>query len=120
MSMTVKIEYTDISHLIAFRSLKWNRKDKKQTLETLDGKTHAVRTAYKAVFSVMLLPLTYDELCSVQSIIEPVAVSVEYDDPLYGRRKVRMLVAEDSANLLTVRRDGTEYWENLSLSFEEL
>ena len=117
--MTVKIEYTDISHLISFRSLKWKRRDIKETLETIDGRTHVVRKAYKADFSFTLLPMTYDELQAIQSLIEPVAVSVEYDDPIYGRRKVRMLVAEDNANLLTVRRDGTEYWENLALSFTE-
>lgn len=119
--MRLSINSTDITGLIAYQGVTWERKDIAggNSGRTLDGTFYRDRIASKMYMSVTLRPLVGAELSSVLSLIAPEYVRVSYDDPQMGyRSNVSCYVESVPSNFLMVKA-GDDYWTEVKFTLIE-
>jgi len=119
--LQVLIDGTDITDYIAFGGLKWSRNDidAQNAGRTLDGSMVRDRVATKIRLDITCRPLKAEELQLVLNLIEPQYVSVEYDDPMMGRRIGTFYANNNPASYCMRWPDGTEWWNDVSFPLVE-
>lgn len=120
--MTVIINQLDLTPYIKLEGLEIYRKTKSKKLETLDGYTHVYKSGEKVSFKADLIPLTFEQLHTVFNVIKETQseVTATITDPYSGINYTFTGVCErKSAKLLVKYRNGTEYFDGVSLAVEE-
>ena len=119
--MTLTVNGVDMLPYIATKGLKWQRNDVEasEAGRTLDGVMHRGRVATKIRMDITCRPMTAAEAQIVLNAIYPQYVTVEYDDPMAGRRSVTMYSNNNPASFLLCRGNGTELWEGITFPLIE-
>ena len=119
--MILVIDGEDITDYIAFGGLKWSRNDvdAPNSGRALDGTMIRDRVATKIRLDITCRPLKADELSKLLNLIQPEYVSVEYDDPLMGRRTGIFYANNNPATYCMRWADGTEWWNEVSFPLVE-
>lgn len=110
-----------IPYLASKDGLKWSRNDVdgSNAGRTQDGTMYRDRVATKIRLDCSCRPLTAAELSTVLNTIQPVYVSVTYDDPLLGRRTAQFYSNNVPAAFLLEQPNGTAYWGGVSFPLIE-
>lgn len=119
--MVLKINNTDIVPYIAFGGVKWTRNDVDgpDAGRTMDAVMHRERIASKIRMDITCKPLTAAEASIVLNLVYPEYVTVEYDDPMFGRVTKTMYSNNNPATYLMKTRRGTEYWTGITFPLIE-
>lgn len=119
--MQILIDGYDITNYIAFKGLKWSRNDidAQNAGRALDGTMMRDRVATKIRLDITCRPLKAAELNEVLNLIEPEYVTVEYDDPMMGRRTGTFYANNNPASYCILQPDGTEWWHDISFPLVE-
>ena len=119
--MTLKINGVDVVPYIANKGLKWQRNDvdSPDVGRTLDGLMHRGRVSTKIRMDITCRPMTAAEASIVLNAILPEFVTVEYDDPMYGRKTSTMYSNNNPASFLLQKEDGTEWWDGIAFPLIE-
>lgn len=118
----VKIDGTDITDLIGFQGVAWQRTDRegKNSGLTLSGLTIRDRIATKISLEITCRPLNSTEFQSLLTLLLPEYVSVTYNDPLYGVVTKTMYTNANKASILHAKPNETyEYWDNITFTLNE-
>ena len=119
--MVLKINGTNIVPYIAYGGVKWQRNDidGPDAGRTMDGVMHRERVGTKIRLDITCKPLLSNELMTVLNLIYPEYVSVEYDDPMYGRVTKQMYSNNNPASYLIKKPNGREYWSGITFPLVE-
>ena len=119
--MVLKINGTNIVPYIAYGGVKWQRNDidGPDAGRTMDGVMHRERVSTKIRLDITCKPLLSNELMTVLNLIYPEYVSVEYDDPMYGRVTKQMYSNNNPASYLIKKQNGREYWSGITFPLVE-
>ena len=85
----------------------------------MDGLMHRERVGTKIRLDITCKPLLSNELMTVLNLIYPEYVTVEYDDPMYGRVTKQMYSNNNPASYLIKKRNGREYWSGITFPLVE-
>ena len=120
--MYLKIDGVDITDYIAYNGLKWQRNDVESPNagRTLAGTMVRDRVATKIRLDVKCRPLTSDELRTILNLINPVYITVEYNDPMTGHRSGKFYSNNVPASFHMVGADGNEWWSEVSFPLVEV
>ena len=120
--MYLKIDGVDITDYIAYNGLKWQRNDVESPNagRTLAGTMVRDRVATKIRLDVKCRPLTSDELRTILNLINPVYITVEYNDPMTGHRSGKFYSNNVPASFHMVGSDGNEWWSEVSFPLVEV
>lgn len=90
--MVFKIDGRDFSNYVAAGGLKWQRNDIEDPNagRPLDGVMQRGRVSIKITLEVTCKLLTATQARAILTAIQPEYVTVEYTDPMYGRRTATM------------------------------
>lgn len=111
--MVLTIGSTDITPLIAYGGIKWQRSDVDgpNAGRDLHGNLIRDRVAIKYRFDVTCIPLTAEQFASLQALIEPEAFSVTYTDPMTGNTRTSTMYSNNySASFQVLTRNGVDYY----------
>ena len=117
----VSINGTDITKYIAFGGVKWSRNDVDgpNAGRTISGLMIRDRVATKIRLDITCVPMKLPELRMLLNLILPEFVSVTYDDPMQGTVTKTMYANNNGAQFAIKKKNGTEYWENISFPLVE-
>lgn len=120
----IRIDGTDITHLIAYQGVQWKRNDidGPNSGRTMSGLMIRDRIATKIRLDITCKPLTLDELRMLLNLIYPEFVTVTYDDPMLGTVTKTMYANNNSAQFFMKQpseRGGAEYWSNIKFPLVE-
>lgn len=130
----IKIDGTDITHLIAYQGVQWKRSDidGPNSGRTMSGLMIRDRVATKIRLDITCKPLKLDELRMLLNLIYPEFVTVTYDDPMLGTVTKIMYANNNSAQFLmhkTYKKPSElwyveekapeEYWTNVKFPLVE-
>lgn len=121
ISTGISIDGTDITGMIAHSGVKWSRYDVDgpSTGRTLSGIMVRDRIATKVRLDITCRPLKAEELRALMTLLLPVFVTVEYNDPLYGDVTKTMYANNHSATFRLPRSNGDEIWTDISFPLIE-
>lgn len=119
--MVIKLDGVDITSYIEDGGLKWSRSDLEGSSagRTMDGLMHRGRVATKIRLDITCRPLTGTETRTILNAIYPQYVTVEYDDPMYGRVTKTMYSNNNSANLKIVYDSSNNVWDGIEFPLVE-
>ena len=111
--MLLKIGGTDFTSYIEAGGFKWQRNDLESPKagRTLDGTMQRGRVTTKIRLDIKCRPLSNAELTLLLNKIYPEYVTVQYDDPMYGRVTKTMYSNNNPASCLIVHKDSSSTWE---------
>lgn len=121
MAFSLKINNVDFTSYIAQGGLKWQRSDvdSSDSGRTLNGKLVRGRVATKIRLDITCIPMTSAQASTILNAILPEWVTVQYEDPMYGNRTVRMYSNNNPATYLMKKANGTEYWTGITFPLIE-
>ena len=120
--MRVLINGTDITRLIAYRGVKWQRAgvDAPNAGRMLDGSMSRSLIANKVRLDVTCIPMTLAEASTILTLIMPEWVEVTYTDPQLGKEVTKTMYSNNNpASYLMRKTDGTEYWDGITFPLIE-
>lgn len=118
--MRILINNVDVSSLIAYKGVQWTRNDYcPKSVTTMDGRNWRGRVASKDELSITFLPLTTEQLNDVLNLVKDEYFSVTYDDPIEGFSVKTMYAESLPAKLMVSKRNGTEYWNEVTITLKE-
>lgn len=117
----IAINGTDITDWIAENGIKWTRNDLDgpNAGRTLSGLMIRDRVAIKIKLQITCKDLNGAQLNTLLNLIEPVFVSVTYEDPLYGNVTKTMYSNNNAATLGRVDTSGVRRWNSISFPLIE-
>ena len=109
----IVIDGLDITSLIAAGGVKWSRNDVDgpNAGRNILGTMIRDRVATKIRLDIKCRLLESAEHTQLLNAIEPVSVTVTYDDPLYGTVSKSMYANNHSSSFMVKHSNGKEYWE---------
>ena len=119
--MEVWINGTNITDYIAYRGVKWSRNDidGPNAGRNMSGEMIRDRVSTKIRLDITCRPLLGYEHQALLNLLMPEFVTVTYDDPLYGRVSKIMYANNHSSEYCIKKRNGREYWHNVSFPLVE-
>lgn len=116
--MTFKVNTVDLTPYIACDGLKWQRNDidGPNAGRTQNGDMVRDRVATKIRWDMTCRALTGDELRVVLGAVADEFLQVTYSDPETGTVKTGTFYSGSApASLLSVKRNGVEYWTGVTI-----
>lgn len=120
--MTVVINGRDITPWIAFQGVKWSRNDVDgpNAGRNLQGTMIRDRVATKIRLDITCIPLTDSEHRILMNLISGETVTVNVTDPMRGNVSMVMYSNNHGSQHMITRKNGTEYWDNISFPLIEV
>lgn len=124
--MTLQInngyEWIDITDFVAYQGLKWQRNDidGPNAGRNMAGTMIRDRVATKIRLDITCRPLYLNELRTLLNLIQPVTISVRYDDPMMGMREATMYSNNNPAGYCQKYPNGLEYWHGITFPLIEV
>lgn len=118
-----RINGQNIMPLIVENGVKWQRADADgpnagRVIES--AKTIRDRRAIKIRLDVTCRPLTFDQIHMLMQLIMPEFVTVQYDDPLWGRNVTKVMYSNNiTATLGTVYDADNDLYGDLTFPLVE-
>lgn len=121
--MLVEINGVDITELIAYQGLKWQRSDLDASdagRTQNDGLMHRGRVTTKIRLDITCRPMLLEEVSVLLKLIYPEYVTVRYTDPQEGTIVTKTMYSNNNpASFAVKKRDGREYWNGISFPLVE-
>ncbi len=119
--MVFTIDGVNILPYIAENGIKWQRNDVEASDagRTLDGTMHRARVASKVRLDITCRNLTQAEAAIVLNAINPVYLSVTYEDPKDGTVTKTMYANNNPANIVAVYDNGNAVWGGIAFPLIE-
>ena len=115
-TMTILINGIDITSYVANKGIRWSRNDidGENAGRNINGSMIRDYIATKIRLDITCRPMGKEDHTRLMQLIKDEFVTVEYDDPLYGRVSKIMYSNNHSSDL-----DETDWWENISFPLIE-
>lgn len=119
--MYLRINGTDIMPYLIEDGLEWSRNDldSSDAGRTMDGVMHRGRIATKIKLNITIKPLETEALSVILNLLQPEFFTVEYLDPLFGARSVRMYSNNITAKLRCRYNAESGKWDSFSVPLVE-
>ncbi len=119
--MRLIINGTDITNLVAYQGFKWSRNDidGQNAGRNMSGEMIRDRVSVKMRLDVTCKPMLRAEHRMLMNLLMPEFVTVQYDDPVYGFTSKIMYSNNNSSEYCIKKRNGREYWYNVSFPLVE-
>lgn len=121
--MTLIINGTDITPLVAFQGYKWQREDVDGpgAGRMLDGLLRRNRVATKRRLDITCKPLTLAEASTVLTLIMPEWVQVTYTDPQIGGNVTKTMYSNNNPASFLIKRedDSMDLWGGITFPLIE-
>ena len=119
--MQIRIDGVDITDFIKYQGVKWSRNDVDGTNagRNLSGTMIRDRVATKIKLEISCRPLLWDEHKRLMNLLLPEFVTVSYTDPMYGNVSKVMYANNNDSTYMIKKRNGKEYWYNVSFPLVE-
>lgn len=121
MKMMLIIDGVDFMPFIGKQGVKWQRNDidASNSGRTMDGQMQRGRVATKIRLDITCRPLTAEEAMVVLNTILPEYVSVDYYDPMSGKRyNVEMYSNNNPASFL-IEKPEDDWWGGITFPLIE-
>lgn len=121
MKMMLIIDGVDFMPFIGKQGVKWQRNDidAANSGRTMDGQMQRGRVATKIRLDITCRPLTAEEAMLVLNTILPEYVSVDYYDPMSGKRyNVEMYSNNNPASFL-IEKPEDDWWGGITFPLIE-
>lgn len=121
MKMMLIIDGVDFMPFIGKQGVKWQRNDidAANSGRTMDGQMQRGRVATKIRLDITCRPLTAEEAMVVLNTILPEYVSVDYYDPMSGKRyNVEMYSNNNPASFL-IEKPEDDWWGGITFPLIE-
>lgn len=119
--MYLTVNGVDMVPYIAFGGIKWSRNDidAPNTGRAMNGLMYRGRVTTKIRLDITCRLLKATELSIILNAIYPEYVTVEYDDPMYGRVTKTMYSNNNPAVFEMIKSDGSEWWSGVTFPLVE-
>ena len=118
--MQIQIDGTDITDLIAFSSIDWQRNDVDgpNAGRNLEGSMIRDRVATKVRLDISCHPLMAEEHTMLMNLLLPEFVTVTYDDPMFGMVS-KVMYSNNHKSKYLMKKENVEYWSDISFPLIE-
>lgn len=121
MKMELKIGGIDFMPFIAKQGVKWQRSDidASNSGRTMDATMHRGRVGTKIRLDITCRPLTATEAMTVLNAIFPEYVSVDYYDPMYGKRTNVVMYSNNNPASFLIEKPEDDWWSGITFPLIE-
>lgn len=114
--MKIYIDGTDITDYIAYQGVKVTRADidGPNSGRNIAGTMMRDRVATKMRLDVKCRPLHLEEVRILNNLLMPEYVTVQYDEPTYGRISIIAYSNNNTYEFCIQRENGDELWHNVN------